>query len=640
MTQKRPKKAVILAAGLGTRMLPLSNMLPKPLIPFWGKPILAHNLDLLHSWGVKDVLINCHHKAEMMMSALQKIAPKGLRISLSFEPEILGTGGALRHAQWFLDGMPFWMMNADIAVDLKPDILLRSLQSPRHLASLWVHPSRGPRTVDVKDGRITRFQSPLPGAKNTYTFCGLQLLTNRILDYLPEEGCSSIIDAYLRAMKKGWSIRGVEVPHSYWADIGTPEQYLVAHKETFEAYKKNQPGKRFVFSEARARICSWHRKGVSIEGFAALDNRLTLAKGTHIENAILWEGVSSRPKTLIRGAIVGSNTNVQGEVSHIAIPATQALESSEMDGLAALGWDILHTTAHLFLPRGSERTLIRVQQQSKKAILIRYLSKREENTYYTRHARFLKKIGVHVPAILENAPNHDYMIMEDLGNRTLKSQVPGPKQLQLYEAVLDDVYQLHHKGKDAAGRQSIPLMLPFSSKLYRWEHNLFIENFISRQIAKKKVDTKHLLAELHLVAQQLSREPYTLIHRDLQSTNIMIHKNQPYLIDFQGMRFGPPSYDLASFLCDPYVELSEKHQLYLLRYYAQTFKGTSTVESTFWWAAIQRLVQALGAYGRLAHLPGCERFSVHYKPGLRMLNRALTHLPPLAYLRELTRMLS
>jgi mannose-1-phosphate guanylyltransferase len=229
MPLRPPKKAFILAAGFGTRIRPLSRDLPKPLMPLWGHPVLEHLLRLLRDWGVRDVLLNLHHQAGELVRFATGCPVPPLRLNFSFEPEILGTGGALRRAAWFLEEQPFWLVNADIAADLDPSPLVRAFARPNTLATLWLHPTLGPRTVVVKNGRVVGFRAPHPGSAGTCTFCGLHLVSPRILDYLPREGFAGIIPAYERALTRGERIAGVCVPESFWADLGTPRHYLEAH---------------------------------------------------------------------------------------------------------------------------------------------------------------------------------------------------------------------------------------------------------------------------------------------------------------------------------------------------------------------------------------------------------------------------
>ncbi|MDO9541545.1 MAG: phosphotransferase, partial [Kiritimatiellia bacterium] len=124
--------------------------------------------------------------------------------------------------------------------------------------------------------------------------------------------------------------------------------------------------------------------------------------------------------------------------------------------------------------------------------------------------------------------------------------------------------------------------------------------------------------------KHLNNEHQVLIHRDLQSSNILLHKNKPCFIDFQGMRFGPGAYDLASLLCDPYISLALAEQNALLDFYnRQTGKGAQISSNIFWQAAVQRLCQALGAYGRLAANAETAWFAQYIPAALQMMRRAL-----------------
>ncbi|MBI2439772.1 MAG: NTP transferase domain-containing protein [Lentisphaerae bacterium] len=199
-----PRKAVILAAGFGTRMLPLSLDTPKPLMPLWGKPIVEHIIALLASWGVEEVLINLHYQPEAICDYVRGRSARIPRITLSFEPDLLGTGGALQRAAWFLDTAPFWVINADIAAEVNPQPFIRAFQQSNILAALWLQPERGPRTVEMTQGRITDFASSRPGTKGTYTFCGVQVVSPHILRYIPRQGFSSIVQAYQRASAQAW----------------------------------------------------------------------------------------------------------------------------------------------------------------------------------------------------------------------------------------------------------------------------------------------------------------------------------------------------------------------------------------------------------------------------------------------------
>jgi mannose-1-phosphate guanylyltransferase len=129
---------MVLCAGFGTRLLPLTTTTPKPLMPLWGVPNLTHILRTLHTWGVRDVLLNLHHVPEPIWQYARSEPVPGIKINVSYEPEILGTGGALQKAAWFFDDDPTWIVNADILMELDPRPIIRTMANPKTIATLWL----------------------------------------------------------------------------------------------------------------------------------------------------------------------------------------------------------------------------------------------------------------------------------------------------------------------------------------------------------------------------------------------------------------------------------------------------------------------------------------------------------------------
>ncbi len=631
---KPPTKAIILAAGFGTRMLPLSLDTPKPMMPFWGKPILSHLLGLLARWGVREALVNLHHQPNSILQYARRKRRDNLRVSLSFEPDILGTGGALNRAGWFLDSGLAWMINADVVADLDPAPILNAFTSRRCLAALWLHSELGPRTVEMSRGVISNFQSSRPGTKGTFTFCGLHLLAPRILDYIPRQGFSSIIQAYIRAMADGQQIRGVCLPHSFWADAGTPASYLTAHQDALTSYRLRRPGHALVQPAILKRMADLSRRGVCINGFAAIGDEVGIEKGAVLSSSVVWDGAHIAANAILDNAVVGRWVHVKGRVPRIAVRSAFPLQSEIRAedqqlsvALARLGWDPTATTVIPFEARGSARIFTRLERNGHSVIMIRYSLEREENALYAAQARFLKKIGWPVPAVLIDLPEKQLLIVADLGDSSLQRLAPQLKHRRLekyYRQVLLDLHGLHEHGTRAAQRQALELAAPFSADLYRWEREFFARQFLQTRLSLPPTEIRAILRELEAVANQLLRTPPVLVHRDLQSSNILIAGNKPYFIDFQGMRFGAAAYDLASLLCDPYVELPIASQTEWLAYYNATrTNGAPVTEHAFWLAAVERLAQALGAYGRLCAQPDTAWFGEYIPPALRMMQRAL-----------------
>lgn len=584
-----PDKAVVLAAGLGTRMMPLTRVVAKPLLPLWGVPMLEHALRALRGWGVGEVLINCHHRAGDVAAFAASRPVPGLRVAISYEPEILGTGGALHRAGWFPDVRPFWLLNADVALDLDPGPLLAARVGGRTIAALWVHPERGPRTVEVGDGQVRSFRSATPGAPGTFTFTGLHLVSPEILRFIPP-GFSSIITAYEAALAAGRRIRAVVAEDAYWADIGSPDQYLAAHRE----------------------VAARHAAGLRGGGLLVPGRAPRAPAGAVVENSVVLPGAEVRPEARLRDAIVAPGVRVAGPASGIVMAAADGLEPVELRALERVLGGLAGAVMQRAARSGSARTYTRVRRGRRGVVLVRYTDERPENALYAGHARFLARHGIPVPRVLFDQPRHRLSLFEDAGDVSLTALVRRgtPRGIEAaYRAVLATMRRLHRL-RPGARR----LMAPFSPALYRWEHDLFIAEFLGRQPGVGERDMRAVRRDLGRVARALEDTPRVLLHRDLQSSNVLRHRGRYVLIDFQGMRMGPAAYDVASLLCDPYVSLPLDLQLRLA--------GDTPL---FWEAAVQRLAQALGAFGRLSRLPGGQPFAAWIPAGLDMLHRALDH---------------
>lgn len=629
-----PRKAVILAAGFGTRMLPISLETPKPLMPIWGKPAIGRVIDLLARWGAREFLVNAHHNPDPLFAYVRTRCAEGLKISVSFEPEILGTGGALRKASWFLDSEPFWMVNADLAIDLDHGALTRLFCLRRPLAVLWLHPAKGPRTVEMRDGVITNFQSARPETDGTYTFCGLHLVSPDILDYLPREGFGTVIGGYDSAMHKGRLVMGVCEENSFWEDIGTPESYLRAHEQIALRYKAGLAGAALFDPASAARAGRLRRAGIVIRGFVSLGRNVRAEPGAILKNAVVWDNVRIASGAVVTDAIVAKNTDVRGTIKRMAMRSEAILDGTAPVHdrhlalvLARLRWPADRTLVLPLEPRGSARTFTRLRHGRRSAILIRYSLDRAENALYAQHARFLKGLGLRVPEVLMDNPAQRLLVIEDLGNRSLKDAIEGAsrnRQIALYGRVLAEVAILHGEGAAAARKARLKMVHPFSADLYRWEREFFARHFLVRRLGLSEADVRSAMADLEQAARRLLAAPSILVHRDLQSTNVLFAGSRPAFIDFQGMRIGAAAYDLASLLCDPYVALPPSMQVGLIKAYSKTLDAGAAVEELVWWAAIERLAQAIGAFGRLGANPETAGFARHIPPALAMMRRAMT----------------
>lgn len=297
-----------------------------------------------------------------------------------------------------------------------------------------------------------------------------------------------------------------------------------------------------------------------------------------------------------------------------------------------------------FEGRGSDRTFFRLKwNREDSAILVHYDPKRVENMYFADIAAFLRDIDVPAPRLIRHDPAGCLIVMEDLGDTNLWSlrNTPWETRRALYQKTLTIVHRLHCFPEKEFPSGRVRLMEGFGLDLYRWERNYFRDHFV-RDVCGIELEPSfegELEAELSSLAERLSGAIRCLVHRDLQSQNVMIRDGEPFLIDIQGMRFGSPFYDLGSLLCDPYVNFSGSERDELLSFYYGLSKWDldwATFQNYFWEASAQRLMQALGAYGFLSLKKGLKTFLEYIPAGLRNLHRAASYVAFLPRLQELS----
>jgi mannose-1-phosphate guanylyltransferase len=228
-------KAMILCAGLGTRLRPLTERWPKPALPFLGAPLLRYHLAVLARAGVTQVGINTHHLPEVMAATAQaECARVGLRLHVVHEPVIQGTGGGIRGLRDFLSegGEDFFVFNGDILfpVDLRPVLAAhRASGAAATMVLMPLPPGEKYAAVELDaGGQVRRIAGHGPGgsALTPWHFTGVHVMSPRVFEFMRPEGPEDINrDVYVRLMEAGLSVRGHEV-RSYWSDLGTPARYL------------------------------------------------------------------------------------------------------------------------------------------------------------------------------------------------------------------------------------------------------------------------------------------------------------------------------------------------------------------------------------------------------------------------------
>ncbi|MBC2714488.1 MAG: phosphotransferase [Desulfobacteraceae bacterium] len=224
-------KALILAAGYGTRLRPHTEHIPKPLFPIAGQPLIDLTIRRLIDMGITGIVINVHHLHQQITSfILSRNYP--IEVFTRYEEKILGTGGAIKNVSDFLDDQPFLVINSDILTDI--DILsVRTFhQQHHHPATLVMHdyPTFNNVWVDENENIIefSDKEKNMPNGFSCQAFTGIQILDPLSMKFIPKNKFISIIDVYREMIKKGLTIKAYTLKNHYWRDIGTPESFTEA----------------------------------------------------------------------------------------------------------------------------------------------------------------------------------------------------------------------------------------------------------------------------------------------------------------------------------------------------------------------------------------------------------------------------
>lgn len=281
-------KAMILAAGLGTRLQPYSLVRPKPLFPILNTPLLLHTLQRLKLSGFHDVAINCHHLAPQIRECVGDLEG----VQLFYEDDVLGTGGGLKNAESWFDGDPVLVTNGDIYHDLDFMQIMDHHLQHKNAVTLACHSY--PRFNKVSLGEendILQF-SPCAEAQKLVAFTGVHVLESHILSAV-SPGFSSILDCYNALIKKGARVQAMMAHDHFWLDMGTPADYLELHRVLLA-----QHDSAFLVHP------SVEVKDVVFKDWASVGENAILGKGCQLERVVVWDSATVAPGACLKDTII------------------------------------------------------------------------------------------------------------------------------------------------------------------------------------------------------------------------------------------------------------------------------------------------------------------------------------------------
>ncbi|MEW6713562.1 MAG: phosphotransferase [Nitrospirota bacterium] len=601
-------KAFILAAGLGERLRPITDYIPKPLLPIAGKSVLQSVFEKVSALNVNKIGINLFHKKEMIKNWIDLSVHKD-KVALFPEPEILGTGGALKNAEEFLRDGIFLVHNSDVLSDIDLERLLKAHLSSGNIATLAVHDYPKFNNVIVDEyGFLRGVETKRQDERDEMprrAFTGIALYSPEFLKFIPD-GASSVVDAWMSVLSDGHRIKTMEVSGCYWSDIGTPASYASA---VFDALRADG---EMVYIDPLSKGCD----NAEMNGYVVMEKESVIDSGISLKNCILLPG-SQAGTSVIENCILGPGFKID-------------LSESGIDGLSRKKNKFLIGTG------GSDRKYFRIKKGGKTSVLMECAAGDPDFQRQIEYTQFFQRHSIPIPELIEVMTEEMRAVFEDLGDISLYSWLKCPRKEEqieeMYKKVIDMLVIIHGIPEDKIAECPMLRERIFGYKDFLWESDYFIERFGK---GVQKIEPKNYSAltnELQSLASEADSFQKTIIHRDFQSQNIMITSGgTPRLIDYQGARIGPPAYDLASLLWDPYYRLESSTRDSILDYYiskmrdaqADKFKATYFKRSLLL-CRLQRHMQALGAYGFLSNVKGKRYFLKYVPEGVRLLQEDLT----------------
>ncbi len=320
---------MILAAGFGSRLKPLTLSLPKPMFPVLNRPLLEHVLNYLSSQGIQDIIVNVHHLPDKIVEYFGDGTDFGVRLQFSREEEILGTAGGLKKAQSFLEKETFLVINSDVLTDIDLDKALSFHKEKKSCLTLVVRQDADPEKYEpielADDGRITRFvnasiKNP-PATTQRVMFTGIQIMEPEIFFRIPSgKFFGTAEDVFPAMIKEGLPVYGT-LHEKYWIDMGTRETYIQAQADALDGKlslkiktSKTPEGPLIVPPVHIGKECEIAQDS-QVGPYAVLGDGCRIRTGAVVENSILWEGVTIGSRATVKNSIIGSDVSVEQDAN-------------------------------------------------------------------------------------------------------------------------------------------------------------------------------------------------------------------------------------------------------------------------------------------------------------------------------------
>ncbi len=529
-------EALILAAGLGTRLLPYTKILPKPLFTINQRPVLDLAIEKLVHCGCKKIFINTHHCHEQIKVFAQQHRHSSI-IQTMYEPQILDTGGSVANLRPFMNKKPFFVINADIVSDIDLKKVYEFHLASNAIATLVLHdyPEFNKIQID-KNGFIENFTT---SKGKGLAFTGIQVLSPDIHEHMLDQKIFSSIDVY-KTLCPDKKVKAYIPDQIFWKDIGTVSSYKETSRQCLCADLFGLPENRIK----EIQITSLAGDGSDRQWSRASHDKGTLVISDH--------GICLDPSENL--SQLKAFVNIGNHLSLKQIPVPKILGHDQLSGMVAL-----------------------------------------------------EDLGdIHLAQVVNQS--HDPVDI-----------------ISLYKEIIVKLIEFSQKGIKGFNTDWTCQTPSYSKELIlEKECSYFMTEFVQGYL-NKKLDIEDFSDEFNYIADNALKYSFQgLMHRDMQSKNIMIKEKNIYFIDFQSARTGPLQYDLASLLIDPYVKLSENIKEELLTFTISKLGIDSNhkkkkFKESYKFCCLTRNLQFLGAFAFLSRVKGKKSFEFHIPNALDSL---------------------
>lgn len=306
-------QAFVLGAGLGTRLRPLTDDLPKPLVPIFQKPLITFALDHLIDIGITKFFVNTHHRPERFAETFPQATYRDHRIQFFHEPELLETAGGIANIAESLSDGPLLVYNGDILTDLPIDRLIDNHYRAGNIVTLALRSGGGPKHIalDVTRERIVDIRNLLgTGEPEEFVFTGMYIVERKFIELLDRGMKRSVIPHFLELIRRGEKLGAVVIDEGHWWDVGNREAYLQLHRDlpqlNFPSYSIEDAWKKPVHETAIVD------PSARLDGCSVVGKNCEVSIGVNLEDTILWPGAQIASHTWLQNCIVRSHRKAAG----------------------------------------------------------------------------------------------------------------------------------------------------------------------------------------------------------------------------------------------------------------------------------------------------------------------------------------